>query len=154
MIALTLIALAQTPMNLNQQALMVKSGGVSISPVRAITVNCGTNVTCTQTGSTWNLSASGGGGGGGNSVEVSVDFTASAYPVLAATVTGQTWVTASSKIICEPFATDADSQTVETYQVADLSVVAGSRVAGVGFTLYLRNPNGATGTFRFHCLGG
>ncbi len=86
--------------------------------------------------------------------EVSVDLTSASYPVLSTTVTGLGWVTATSKIACAPFATSADSQTVETYLVSGLQVVAANRVAGVGVDLLVSNPIGASGVFRFHCFGG
>lgn len=153
---LLMLLLAQTPanLNLNLQPVMVKDEGVALSKTRAVTVNCvGAGVTCTQTGSTWTLTGSGG-GGSTSAVEVTVDFTSSGYPVLSTTLTGLAWVTGTSKIVCQPFATSADGQTVETYQVADISAIPANRVNGVGFDLLARNPNGATGTFRFHCFGG
>lgn len=73
--------------------------------------------------------------------------------VYKATVTGQAWVTATSKILCEPFGTTADGQTIETYAAAALKITAANRVAGVGFDVWVRNERGATGTFRFHCSG-
>ena len=156
MIPLVLAAtLAQTSMNLNVQPVMVKDEGVAQSAFRAVTVNCtGAGVTCTQVGSVWTLNASGGGGGSTSAIEVTVDYTANGYPVLSTTLTGLAWVTPTSKIVCAPFATTADGQTAETYQVASLEAVPANRVNGVGFDLLTRNPNGATGTFRFHCFGG
>jgi len=73
--------------------------------------------------------------------------------VYTATITGQAWVTSSSQIICNAFATSADGQTVETYPVANLQAVASNRVVGTGFDLSITNPHGAVGTFRFHCTG-
>jgi hypothetical protein len=62
-------------------------------------------------------------------------------------------VTLTSKVVCSPFATTADGQTVETYAVAGFNVSAASLVLATGFDLWIDSPRGATGTFRFHCTG-
>lgn len=95
---------------------------------------------------------SGGGGGSGNFAEVSIALTSAGFAFSQA-VTGQTWVSGTSKILCQPQATTADGLTIETYQSAGLEVVVGSLVAGTGFTIYVANPRGASGTFRFSCTG-
>lgn len=101
----------------------------------------------------WSTPSGGGGGGSGNFCEVSIALT-SAGLAFSQAVTGQTWVTGTSKILCQPQATTADGLTIETYTVAGLEAVVGSLVAGTGFTLYVANPRGASGTFRFSCTGG
>jgi hypothetical protein len=115
----------------------------------------GAGVTCTDTGAKTQCSIPGGGGGSGNGVELSVDLgTGGAGGLIyAATVTGQTWVTATSIIVCNPFATTADGKTVEEIVASDLRAVVSTRVAGVGFTLNVFNPYGARGIVRFHCIG-
>jgi len=95
-----------------------------------------------------------GGAGSGNFIEVSLSFGTGDVGVYTTTVTGQAWVTASSRIVCQPQATSADGQTVETYYAAQFSETVANRVAGVGFDLAVYNPLGATGTFRFNCIGG
>lgn len=92
-------------------------------------------------------------GGSANTVEVSVNLGTSMGAAFTTTVTGQAWVGASSIIVCSPFATSADGQTVETYIVGQLQAMASNRVAGTGFDLSVFSPNGLTGTFRFHCTG-
>jgi hypothetical protein len=92
-------------------------------------------------------------GGGGNSVEVSVDLGPSGGLAFAKTQTGQAWVTSGSHIVCTPFATTADGQTVETYRAAALVPAVGNLVAATGFDLFVDSPRGATGIFRFRCLG-
>lgn len=95
----------------------------------------------------------GGGGGSANVVEVSIDFGTALSSLQTVTVTGQTWVTSTSVILCSPFATDADGQTVENYFVTNFSPVASNRVVGTGFDLTVLNPTSAAGIFRFHCTG-
>jgi hypothetical protein len=95
----------------------------------------------------WAIPASGGGSG----VEVSLALTGAGVQV--ATVTGQAWVTALSKLVASPFGTAADGITPELYAAAGLSCFCANRSAGVGFDLFVRNPTGAVGTFRFHVIG-
>lgn len=120
----------------------------------ARTVNCtGSGVSCSVSGGVWTINASGGGGGSANVVEASIDLGTSGHTAYQITVTGQSWVTSTSVIVCSPFATSADGQTVETYAAAHFTVQAATRVAGTGFDLWVFSPHGATGTFRFHCTG-
>jgi hypothetical protein len=117
------------------------------------TVNCtGAGVTCTVSAGIWTLNAAGG-AGSANVVEASINLGSDGNLVYSFTVTGQTWVTSSSIIVCSPFATTADGQTVETYAAAMITVNAATRVAGTGFDLWVSSPHGATGIFRFHCTG-
>ncbi len=95
-----------------------------------------------------------GGGGGGNSVEVSVNLGDGTGLIYFTTVTGQAWVTSSSRVVCQPQATTADGQTAETYYVAGLQPVVGNLVNGTGFDLAVTSPRGASGTYRFSCIGG
>jgi hypothetical protein len=103
-------------------------------------------------GSTATLNAAGG-GGSANVVEVSLNFGTGLMPVAAVTVTGQAWVGASSIIVCSPFATTADGQTVENIAAARLSVNTASLVAGTGFDVWVMNPHSLAGTVRVHCTG-
>lgn len=91
--------------------------------------------------------------GSGNSVEVSVTLSTRAYAPTATTVTGQAWVATDSEIVCGVLATTADGYNLELAQAAAFGIAVSDRVAGTGFKLRLTNPHGATGTFRFHCLG-
>jgi hypothetical protein len=86
----------------------------------------------------------------GRTAEVSIALTADGA-AFTQTVTGQTWVSAATTIVCQPFATSADGQTVETYYAAQFSATASTIVAGTGFTVGVYSPNGASGTFRFEC---
>lgn len=69
------------------------------------------------------------------------------------TVTGQTWVTATSRIACTPFGTTADGLTPEAVAAAGLIPIVATLVAGVGFDVFLSSPAGLDGTVRLHCLG-
>jgi hypothetical protein len=91
------------------------------------------------------------GSGSASGVEVSVTLDGSLTQ--RQTVTGQAWVTAASIIVAGPFATTADGQTVETYELAGFACTVSSRVVGTGFNLSINNPNGLTGVFRFHAIG-
>lgn len=68
-------------------------------------------------------------------------------------VTGQGWVTGSSKVTCTVFGTTADGLTVETIAVAGLGLTVSNLSAGVGFTVNLSSPHGLEGTVRVHCTG-
>lgn len=55
-----------TPLNLNEQPIIVKDEGVRQGTARATVINCsGAGVTCTQSGTTMTLTIPGGGGSGG-----------------------------------------------------------------------------------------
>lgn len=73
--------------------------------------------------------------------------------VYTVTVTGQSWVTASSRILCSPFGSTTDSLTPETIAASGVQAIASNRVVGTGFDLSVYSPHGATGTYRFHCTG-
>lgn len=61
---LWLMLLFGQSLNMNQQPIIVKDEGVQQSTTRATVINCtGTGVTCSQSGTTMTLNASGGGGG-------------------------------------------------------------------------------------------
>jgi hypothetical protein len=110
----------------------------------------GAGVSCADGGTKTNCTISGG-SGSVNVAEVSI--TVSDFGLYSTTVTGQTWVTGTSKILCTPFGTTADGGTVELAAIADLQPTVGNLVAGTGFDLFVNNINGASGTFRFHCTG-
>lgn len=142
----------------HSQTITTGSTGVQIKDEGAVQggakiLNCvGSGITCTATGGTATITANGGAGSGAG-VEVSVNLGSTGGAVFTATVSSQSWVTASSYIACAPFATAADGQTVETYAAAGFTTNAAARVVGASFDLWIFSPRGATGTFRFHCLG-
>lgn len=90
-----------------------------------------------------------GGGGGGNSALVTVDFgTGMGDTSTTATVTGQTWVTASSAITATVIGTRAEDAAVE-----ELTLAVGDVVNGVGFTVYAASPLGSIDTYVVACVG-
>lgn len=107
---------------------------------------------------TWAIPPSGS-GGGANSVEVDVDFGDTYADDLASTVvTGQTWVTATSKITCAPtmLATSTRDEGAEDAMIEGLTVAVHSRVVGTGFTVTAAASQnlGTTGIYKIHCIGG
>jgi hypothetical protein len=97
----------------------------------------------------------GGGGGGGNFAEVDVAFGAG-DELVTVVVTGQAWVTASSRIVCSPtmLATSTRLEAEEDAVVEGLTLAVHSRVAGAGFSVTAAPRQGyAYGTFKVHCTG-
>lgn len=119
-----------------------------------------------------------GGGGGGNTVEATVDFavtgstscTAAAVPFPCCTgsgtgtcgafdasivVTGQAWVTGTSKIVCNPtMMSTADRPDGNDDALLDqLTTGTYARVAGTGFTIKAHAPMRAFGKFLIQCMG-
>lgn len=92
-----------------------------------------------------------GGGGGANVVEASVVLTGSG--VFRTTVTGETWVKTTSKIVCAVLGTTADGLTPEAIAMAQLGVTIQDRVNGTGFTINVTNTIGLVGTVRVQCTG-
>lgn len=91
---------------------------------------------------------------GGNAVEVTVTMPADGSGWAQTVVTGQSWVTSTSKLDCQPFNDGGDSNnTDEVYSLAAFSTTTSTRVVATGFTLTAFSPNGVTGTFKFHCTG-
>jgi hypothetical protein len=118
--------------------------------------------TCTGTdkltfnGTTISCAADQTGSGGGNLVEVDIDFGAGGNTNANTVVTGQSWVTASSKILCTPtmLATSTRAEGAEDAILEGLTVAVYSRVAGTGFTVAAAAYQGrAYGTFKVHCSG-
>lgn len=147
---LTAVLLSQTT---NVPGVQLQDEGSSQGQVTKL--NCvGAGVSCAKSGATGTMTISGGAPGSSNFAEVSISLGETGDQFYSTTVTGQAWVTTTSIIVCSPFATSDDGQTVETYAAAMFTVQAATRVNGVGFDLWVSSPNGATGTFRFHCTGG
>lgn len=98
-----------------------------------------------------------GGAGSSNFVEVEVDFGASGNDTASTTVTGQSWVTGTSKVLCTPTmlsTTDRD-EGAEDVLIEDIDVAIHTRVVSTGFTVTAHAGQGITfGKFKFHCTGG
>lgn len=119
---------------------------------RALKLNCvGAGISCSVSASTGTLTVA---GGSANFLEASLTVSdTSAGGVYTVTVTGQAWVTSSSKIVCSVFADGTGSTPIEIVFVSGQTWIVTNRVAGTGFDLTLYNPYGATGTFKAHCTG-
>lgn len=90
--------------------------------------------------------------GSGNFVEQSIALSGGSG-FFQQVVTGQAWVTASSKITCTAFGSTADGLTVEAIGIAGLNVSVSDLSAGVGFTINVFSPYGLDGTVRIFCSG-
>lgn len=105
---------------------------------------------------TW--SSPSGGGGSANYTAVLLDFGATESDDLATTVvTGQTWVTANSRIMCAPtmHATTSRAEGAEDAAIEGLTVAVHSKVVGVGFTVTAAATSGlgTTGKYQVVCSG-
>jgi len=152
MLTLALTTLLGSGLGISFPPLTIQDEGVGLpvqtrlnfagSPVSCVDDPSNGRTTCTFTG------------GGANTVEYSAAFGTTARAGLYTfTVTGQTWVTATSVIVCAPLGTAADGLTAEAIALAELRPVVSARVAGTGFTLNVYNPHGLAGTVRLQCLG-
>lgn len=100
---------------------------------------------------TWSVPPAGGGGSGNFASTTVVLEGALLYK---ATITGQSWVTPSSRLVASVYADPVSGTTVEMLAVAGLVVTLANIVNGVGFDVYAYNPNGLTGTVTIHIVGG
>jgi hypothetical protein len=69
-------------------------------------------------------------------------------------VTGQTWVTAASKVVCGVLGTVDAGLTPEAIGIANLQVTVSDLVPSTGFTVNVASPYGLSGTISIHCTGG
>lgn len=86
-----------------------------------------------------------------------MDFGVAGSMDASVVVTGQSWVTSSSKIICARtlFATADRTDAMEDALIENLSVAVSARVAGVGFTVHASAGKGrAVGKYLVQCVGG
>jgi hypothetical protein len=91
------------------------------------------------------------GSGGGNFVEVALAL--DGQLIYTTTVTGQAWVTSTSKIVCSLFAVANGGTTEEMVMASGVNVGVKARVDGVGFDVWAYNPHGFSGTITVHCVG-
>lgn len=117
------------------------------------TCTAGQFLTCN--GTTCSCGTPSGGGGSANVVEVDINFGAGADSA-SVVVTGQAWVTTSSKILCVPtmLATSTRDEGAEDAVAEGLIGAVHSRVNATGFTLFASPRLGvAVGIYKFHCTG-
>lgn len=99
---------------------------------------------------TW-AAPSGGGGGAIQSGTATVDF-GTGDTTASVTLTGLTWVTASSRVMITPVA-GGDHPSVEEALIEQLHLSASDIVPGVGFTIRAHAPNKTNGSYAVHYLG-
>lgn len=73
--------------------------------------------------------------------------------VFTETVTGQSWVSASSKLVASLMAVAVGGTTAEQVKASGVIVGTSNIVAGVGFDVWAYNPNGMVGTITVHITG-
>jgi hypothetical protein len=90
-----------------------------------------------------------------NVVEAEVNFGATGAYDATTTITGQAWVSGTSKIICSPtmFSTADRPDGSDDALLDELDVSAYARVAATGFTVKAHAPQRAFGRFIVHCTG-
>jgi hypothetical protein len=96
--------------------------------------------------------------GSGNFLQVTVDFGSDSGPItrvfdVYVTVTGQTWVTSTSKILADIAGVATATHGVEDGLIEGLTAQAESLVPGVGFTLHAYSPFGSWGQYVFDVTG-
>jgi hypothetical protein len=92
----------------------------------------------------------------GNFLQVLVDFgfsVANEGDIARTTVTGLTWVTANSIILCNPFAGATPDHTADDAIVEGLVAYAENIVAGVGFDVVAYAPNNTWGRYLINVTG-
>lgn len=97
------------------------------------------------------------GSGSINVVTSTVSFGTNGDELASVTITGQTWVTANSAIVCTPtmFASSTRDEGAEDAVIEHLSIAVHSRIAGTGFTVVATTQFGyAYGDFIIQCIGG
>ena len=113
-------------------------------------VSCVDNPGATRTDCT----VTSGGGSSMNSFNTTVSFntaTGLAAPVL---ITGLTWLTSSSVVVCTWFNLGAVTNNTEyVYMSAGLHYAIDTLVVGTSLTVYAYSDNGATGNFNLSCHG-
>ena len=138
----------------------------------------GTNITLTYSdvGNTLTIDASGGGGlsdgdkgdvivsGGGtvltldasvrpNTLQTEVDFGASETDIATLTVTGQTWVTSTSRILANVAAESTTDHDAEDGILEGLTAYVSNLVAGTGFDISVRATNNTWGKYKVNVVG-
>lgn len=83
--------------------------------------------------------------------DVTVDFGSSFTDRASTVVTGQTWVRTGQSIVATPKASSAAD--LEELLVLGFQAVISDIVNGTGFTLSVRTPVEAKGTYTFSCIG-
>lgn len=94
--------------------------------------------------------------GSGNFLQVEVDFgfdSGNEGDIARTTVTGQSWVTADSVILCNPFAGMTVDHSPDDAIVEGLVAYAENLVAGVGFDVVVYAPQNSWGKYLVNVTG-
>ena len=99
------------------------------------------------------------GSGGLNSVRAAVDFGRRGPDFFESdeartTVTGQPWVTANSKLLCQPAMVATPDHDPDDVWVEEITAYTDSIVPGVGFDVIATCPNGTWGQYLIDVIGG
>lgn len=85
-------------------------------------------------------------------LEATLDF-GTESDVASVTLTGLSWVTATTKITVSLFGGTADHpEGSEDALIEDITVLACNRVPGVGFDIVAHAPNKTFGTYKVHII--
>jgi len=87
------------------------------------------------------------------SVDVNFGSASGGEGDIATATVSASWVGASSKIICAPFAVATADHDPEDYALEGITAYATNISAGVGFDVIARAPNNTFGTYTIHCMG-
>lgn len=87
------------------------------------------------------------------SCTVDVDFGAALSTDARVTVTGQAWVTATSRILVAPAGVATADHGAEDAVIEEIQAVAYNLIPGVGFDVVAHSPYGSTGIYRLSAIG-
>ena len=88
-----------------------------------------------------------------NYVEVFVDFGSMPSTDAVTFVSGQPWVTNTSKVVAQVYGITSDHPSAEEQLIEQLQVTVSEIVFGTGFTLYAHAPLDTFGQYKVHCVG-
>ena len=133
----------------------VQQSGVAL-PQEPIINFTGAGVTCVDNpGATrTDCTITSGGGTTVNAFNTTVTFDPATGLATPVTVTGLTWLTSTSKVVCSWFNLGAVTNNTEyVYLTAGLHYAYDTIVVGTSLTVYAFSDNGATGSFNLSCHG-
>jgi hypothetical protein len=96
------------------------------------------------------------GGGGSVLIQVEVDFgfaSGNEGDIARTTVTGETWVSPTSVIVCNPFAGPTPDHSGDEVIAEGLVAYAENLVTGVGFDVVAYAPSGTWGRYFINVIG-
>jgi len=116
--------------------------------IRSASINTATGMV-TGGGSSW---PTGGGGGSANTAQAIVDFgTGTPQDTTANAIAAAAWVTGTSVLVCSVM--EGQDHTADEISAEEVTATIGTVVPGVGFTVSMSAPNGASGKFLVNIAG-